>query len=175
MDTKYIEEEISNLEKQIAAISDLEAKANTFQAELNEVAVKELATFADETLSNEDKTKLLIEQRTLAEVLKNNLQKARAELYAAEDLGVQIGISVNNTLGGFRDALRAAALEKAKADVEALLELQKGESMHFANRARTVNALDRIESLSFVGNNRPTSLRNLPKLRRIFTELLAMA
>jgi hypothetical protein len=78
MDTKYIEEEISNLEKQIAAISDLEAKANTFQAELNEVAVKELATFADETLSNEDKTKLLIEQRTLAEVLKTNLQNARA-------------------------------------------------------------------------------------------------
>jgi hypothetical protein len=78
-------------------------------------------------------------------------------------------------LGVFRDTIRAEALEKAKAAVGQLLHLGKGEDIHFANRAHTIHVLDRIEFLAFVSNNRIGSLQNLQKLRRIFTELLALA
>jgi hypothetical protein len=175
MDLQYIDQELSDLDAKLEEVEELTTKAEDIQTDLNETAAKELATFNDESLSNEDKTKRLIELRTYGEVVRNSLVKAKLELEKAEDLAIQIGISVHHTLGGFRDELRAVAFEKAKAALNDLLFLEKGEDMHFAQRARKVHALDRMEILSFVGNNRQNSLNNLPKLRRIFTELSAMA
>jgi hypothetical protein len=175
VDTQYIDQELSDLDAKLKEVKELTSKAEAIQSDLNDTAAKELTVFTDDSLSNEDKTKRLIELRTYGEVVKNSLLKANAALYAAEDVAVQIGISVNNSLGGFRDAIRATALEKTRGALNALLFLQKGEDLHFSQRARTVYALDRMEVLSFVGNNRQNSLLNLPKLRRVYNELLALA
>jgi hypothetical protein len=175
MNTKHIEDALLEVDAVLSKITDLENEAELIQTDLNETAAKELATFDDKNLSNDEKAKRLIENRTYGEVVKDGLNKAKAELYAAEDAAIQAGISVHFSLGGFRDAIRATALEKAKAALNDLLFLEKGEDMHFAQRARTVHALDRIEILSFVGNNSPNSLLNLPKLRRVFNVLKALA
>lgn len=126
-------------------------------------------------MSDEEKAARLIEIRTLAEVQQDKLTKAKLELYAAEDKVVRLGIEAHYHIGLFRDKIRAIALEKAKAEVNALLHLQKGEDIHFANRARSINAIDKINNLVWVGNNRQNSLSNLPKLRRFFTERSALA
>jgi hypothetical protein len=175
MDTKHIEDSLLEVDEAVAKISDLQAASDLIQADLNDTAAKELSVFNDESLSNEDKTKRLIELRTYGEVVKNSLLKANVALYAAEDLAVQIGISVHNSIGGFRDAIRAAALREAAAIADEVFSLAKGEPEIWAARARKVHTLDRIEALSFVGNNRPNSLRNLPRLRQVYSELLALA
>lgn len=175
MDTKHIEDSLLEVDEALAKISDLQAASDLIQADLNDTAAKELSVFNDESLDNSAKTKRLIELRTYGEVVKASLLKANAALYAQEDLAISAGINVNNSIGGLRDALRLAALREAAAIADEVFSLAKGESEHWAARARKVHTLDRIEALSFVGNNRPNSLRNLPKLRHIYNQLKSLA
>jgi hypothetical protein len=171
----HIEQELLDLDAQIANVSELQAKVKSIEDDLNAVSIRELQTLDDESLSSDAKAKKLIECRAYSDVAKNSLGKTRLELYAAEDLVISAGINVNNSLCGFRDALRTTALREAAAIADEVFSLAKGESKHWAARARKVYTLDRIEALSFVGNNRPNSLRNLPKLRHIFTQIKALA
>jgi hypothetical protein len=175
MDTQYIDQELNDLHTKLEEVKELILKAEAIQSDLSDTAAKELTVFNDESLSNEDKTKRLIELRTYGEVVKASLLKANAALYAAEDLVISAGINANNSLCGFRDALRSAALREAVAIADEVFLLAKGESEHWGARARKVHTLDRIEALSFVGNNRPNSLRNIPKLRHIYNQLKSLA
>jgi hypothetical protein len=86
VDTQYIDQELSDRDAKLKEVKELTSKAEAIQSDLNDTAAKELTVFTDDSLSNEDKTKRLIELRTYGEVVKNSLLKANAALYAAEDV-----------------------------------------------------------------------------------------
>jgi hypothetical protein len=160
MDTKHIEDSLLEVDEALAKISDLQAASDLIQADLNNTSAKELATMDDDSLPNDVKTQRILELRVYGEVVKGSLLKAHAALYAAEDIAISAGINANNSLGGFRDALRTAALREASVIADEVFLLAKGESEHWAARARKVHTLDRIEALNFVGNNRPNSSKH---------------
>jgi DNA-binding ferritin-like protein (Dps family) len=175
MDTEQIEINIKEVENRLIEIDQLTETAENIQTQLNDVAGKELATFADETLANEEKTKKLIELRTLAEVIKDNLNKAKAKVSQSQDIAIKIDVYANQLIQTFSGEVRQRELEKATIALDRLLKLEKGEHQHFAQRARTVVAVDQVPFLSFVGGeNRLHNLLCLTKLRSIFTALAAI-
>jgi hypothetical protein len=171
----HVEQSVIAVEDALSGLEKLQSKCSAIEAAISDNLDSEKDTLWREDLTDTEKRDQILSLRTLAEVLQANLKKAQAELFTAQDAAIQAGLQAHGAINQFRDSLRAQAITEASVKIDELLHLPKGESIHFANRARKVHQVDSVELLSWVGSRRDIALANLARLHGIWSELQAIA